>query len=583
MAKGKKEKKKKKKDEEPSGAGLFSALSDGDEKSEDYQSSQLFQANLAALSDFKTKKKRRGTSSLTSLAGPTIGSKVEKKDRLYIGTDYQEVLLPDFSWSEMLANVSNWTPLPFTHGIEMELIICDDDGNYPPGDEMVFRMKEIVKDAINLMNEIVYKGREDFLHMPDYIREKITQAPFGKDDIEKGYVMNISYDLQGNELNIDSFGRDGNVTAITYILELVTPPCEYIEELAYWCSTLFLLAKRTLPRDLHIVASAINPTSKEYQRGLSQGDHHHLGDFSSEVEKVQAYCMIRNFIPHLIALSTNSPIMNHRPTDVIKIINNRITAPNCVRSLRLKYNSTMLSSSDPNFFMPYLSEGGENGLSYFLQVVNKASKEDGRFQDVFPFTDWGTIEVRVMDAQLSICRRIGLGLLVQALCYKARKLFQNKQWVPDAGSETIAFNRAATIDRGLIALFKPLNLTKESLAQFDPAFAEAYLGPDNMPNRYMFQAVQRMFIYLKSELEELGFLYSPFLKPLLQSVFGNVSYAEPPITEAEYQLSLFQYKIDNNEFPDVLEDLIYFTIEYSQNPLNQPLTGTLVLPIEMRK
>jgi len=293
--------------------------------------------------------------------------------------------------------------------------------------------------------------------------------------------------------------------------------------------------------------------------------------------------MIRNFIPHLIALSTNSPIINNRPTDVIKIINNRITAPNCVRSLRLKYNLTMLSSSDPKFFMPYLSEGGENGLNYFLQVVNKASREDGRFQDIFPFTDWGTIEIRAMDAQISICRRIGLGLLVQALCYKARKLYQNKQWVPDAGSETLAFNRASVINRGLIALFKPINLTKETLVEYDPEFAEAYLGPDDNPNRYMFQAVQRMFIYLKPELEELGFLYSPFLKPLLQSVFGNVSYAEPPITEAEYQLSLFQYKIDNDQFPDVLEDLIYFTIEYCQDPLNQPLTGTLILPKEMRE
>ncbi len=583
MAKGKKEKKKKKEDEGPSSAGLFSALSGDAEKRDISGSNPLFQANIASFSDFKTGKKHVDAKSISKVKRATFGSKVEKKDKLSVGTDYQEVILPEIPWDEMLADISNWTPLPFTHGIEMELIICDDDGNYPPGDEMVFRMKEIVKESIKIMNGIIYEGREDFLPMPDYIRGKIMKAPFGKDDIEKGYVMNISYNLQGTELNIDSFGRDGNVTAITYILELVTPPCEYVEELAYWSSTLFLLAKKTLPRDLHIVASAINPTSKEYQRGLSQADHHHLGGFSSELEKMQAYCMIRNFIPHIIALSTNSPLINNRPTDVIKIINNRITAPNCVRSLRLKYNLTMLSSSDPNFFMPYLSEGGENGLNYFLQVVNKASREDGRFQDIFPFTDWGTIEIRAMDAQISICRRIGLGLLVQALCYKARKLYQNKQWVPDAGSETLAFNRASVINRGLIALFKPINLTKETLVEYDPEFAEAYLGPDGNPNRYMFQAVQRMFIYLKPELEELGFLYSPFLKPLLQSVFGNVSYAEPPITEAEYQLSLFQYKIDNDQFPDVLEDLIYFTIIYCQDPLNQPLTGTLILPKEMRE
>ncbi|TFF88682.1 MAG: hypothetical protein EU550_00855, partial [Promethearchaeota archaeon] len=383
----------------------------------------------------------------------------------------------------------------------------------------------------------------------------------------------------------DTFGRDGNVTAITYILELVTPPCEYVEELAYWASTLFLLAKTTLPNDLHIIASAINPSSKEYQRGLTQGDHHHLGRFESDLEKVQAYSMIRNFIPHIIALSTNSPIINNKPTDVIKIINNRITAPNCVRSLRLKNNASMLSNNDPKHFIPYLTSADQQAQSYFLQVIAKASLEDGRFQDVFPFTEWNTIEVRVCDAQISICRRIGLGLLIQALCYKARKLLSNGTWVPDAGSQTIASNRKNAVERGLISLFRPAdNINHEILSQYDSEFAKQYLGPkDQQPVRYMMQACQRMFFYLKDELKELGFLYSPFLKPILQSVFGNVSYAEPPITEAEYQLSLYQYKLDHNEDPNILYDLIYFTIEYCQDPLNNPLPGILTLPKEMRE
>ena len=98
----------------------------------------------------------------------------------------------------------------------------------------------------------------------------------------------------------------------------------------------------------------------------------------------------------------------------------------------------------------------------------------------------------------------------------------------------------------------------------------------------MTQAVQRMFLYLKEELKELGFLYSPFMKPLLQSVFGGVSYAEPPITEAEYQLSLYDFKVKNGEDPNILYDLIYFTIQYCQDPLNNPLTGVLTLPKEMR-
>ena len=517
-------------------------------------------------------------------SGVSIGAKIDRsQDKLFVGTDYREVLIPERSWADILADVQHWTPLPFTHGIEMELIVDDDNGDYPPGDEMVFRMKEIVKDAIRIMDQILYEGRSDFLPVPDYIREKVLSRPYGKDDIEKGYVMDIRYSLpDGNVVDIDTFGRDGNVTAVTYILELVTPPCKYIEELAYWASTLFLLAKNTLPNDLHIIASAINPAAKEYMRGLSQADHSHLGSFQSDLEKVQAYCMIRNFIPHIIALTCNSPIINNRPTDEIKVVNNRITAPNCVRSLRLKNNTTMLSNNDPKHFIPYLTSSDQDSINYFLQIVQKASLEDGRFQDVFPFTDWGTIEVRVSDAQISICRRIGIALLIQTLCYKARKLLEKRVWVPDAGSETIAYNRKACIERGLISLFRPQNLTREQLAQYDKNFAEQYLGPESQPVRYMMQAVQRMFFYLKDELKELGFLYSPFLKPILQSVFGSVSYAEPPITEAEYQLSLYDYKQQSGQDPNILYDLIYFTIEYCQDPLNNPLTGVLTLPKEMR-
>ncbi|MFW9867114.1 MAG: hypothetical protein ACFFEN_13545 [Candidatus Thorarchaeota archaeon] len=516
--------------------------------------------------------------------GVSLGQRIDRSgDKLFLGTDYREIYIPERPWSEMLADIEHWTPLPYTHGIEMELIIADDNGNYPPGDEMVFRMKEIVKDAIKIMDEVLYEGRSDFLPIPDYIRQKVLARPWGRDDLEKGYAMDIRYALGESYVDIDTFARDGNVTAITYILELVTPPCVYVEELAFWASTLFLLAKATLPKDLHIIASAINPGMKEYMRGVSQADHSHIGSFESDLEKIQAYCMIRNFIPHIIALSCNSPIINNKPTDVVKIINNRITAPNCVRSLRLQSNTTMLSNNDPNHFIPYLTSSDQNSQNYFLQVVQKASLEDGRFQDVFPFTDWGTIEVRISDAQISICRRIGIGMLIQAMCYKAKKLLQKGKWVPDAGSPTIAYNRKNAIERGLIALFRPQNIDRNQLAQYDPEFAEQYLGPVNQPVRYMMQAVQRMFFYLKDELRELGFLYSPFMKPLLQSVFGSVSYAEPPITEAEYQLSLYQYKLDNGENPNILYDLIYFTIQYCQDPLNNPLTGVLTLPKEMRE
>lgn len=538
----------------------------------------------------KEKGKGQAATSAAMPEGVTIGNPIDRSgDPFFIGTDYREVHSWQYnrSWSDILNDIKRWHIMPFTLGLELELILAYDDGSYPDGDEMVHIMRESVRDAIKIMDQLLYEGRSDFPPVPPYIVQKILARPFFREDKDKGGVMVIRYKLpeeQGKEyVDVDTFARDGNATAITYILELVSPPCQYVEELAFWASSLFQIAKLTLPKGLNIIASGVNPAAKEYMRGLTQATHVHIGGFRDTKEKAQVYSMIRNFIPHLIALSVNSPIFNNKPTDVIKIINKRITAPNCTRSLRLHFNQSMLSSNEPGTFLPYLTDVDKGGEDLFLKTIKKASIEDGRMQDITPFSRQTTVEFRPMDTQLSICRNIGLAVLVQALAVKARKLLQSGTWVPDAGSPTVSQNRKGAYERGLISLFKPYNIDKATLAQYDPNFAEQYLGPDDKPNRYMSHAVQGMFIYLKDVLKELDYLYTPFLKPLLMSVFGEISYALAPMTEADYQLSLYDYKLKQGEDPNVLRDLIYFTMEYSKDPISHPLTGNLTLPKELRE
>ena len=50
--------------------------------------------------------------------------------------------------------------------------------------------------------------------------------------------------------------------------------------------------------------------------------------------------------------------------------------------------------------MPYLRDGSADDKRNYLNLLQKASMEDARFQNIFPFTDWNTMEIRVMDAQL---------------------------------------------------------------------------------------------------------------------------------------------------------------------------------------
>jgi len=171
-------------------------------------------------------------------------------------------------------------------------------------------------------------------------------------------------------------------------------------------------------------------------------------------------------------------------------------------------------------------------------------------------------------------------MLIETMYYKARKLLSAGIYVPDVNSETICLNRKMAIERGLIGLFNGQNLDRSYVDQYDTTgfFSECYLGPVDRPHRFMFQAVEQMFRYFKEEFVELGYMTSPFLKPLLQSVFGEITYAAPPMTEAEYQLSLYDWKVKQGQEPNIFEDIKYFTITYSQDPIQQPLTGTLTLP-----
>jgi len=96
----------------------------------------------------KEKSKSKGTSDVHSqkafktgkaahqVAGMPPGVSIENPvdrsgDALFLGTDYREINSWHYNrpWSEILADIQLWRPLPFTHGIEMELIIADDTGN----------------------------------------------------------------------------------------------------------------------------------------------------------------------------------------------------------------------------------------------------------------------------------------------------------------------------------------------------------------------------------------------------------------------------------------------------------------------
>lgn len=484
-------------------------------------------------------------------------------------------------------NEKNPIELPFSHGMECEVALLTADGSVPSGNDMILVFKKIVEDSIKELSDIL---ESDFC--PKLIKDKLTDMPHQVNTEEKGEVITQGYRIGGDKVNIEIFGRDGNVAAITYILELVTPPCTYLDELVWWLQTLFTVAQQvTVPNNLYLCSTGLPPLIKEYMRGLTYSDHHHMGTFKDEYEKKRVYNIFRAFIPHIIALTANSPLIAGAPTDVVKTIGTnplklKYAAPGCVRSIRLQNNVSMLSRNDPKIYIPHLPPDANS--NYFLSAIQKASIADAKFQDIFPFTDWKTIEFRICDAPLSISKRIGIMLLLQALALKAREMEE----IPDVGSESIVTNREGSILRGLYAPFKSDRIP--DIWSTNKEFADTYIGEKEKPHTYMFEAIQKMFEFVFDPLKQLKIFdkkihkdfngISPFITPLILSVFGDVDIAQAPFGECEFQLLLYnhyQHKDPKTPAgPFVLRDLIKATFR-SKDPYYSPIDG--VIPLKSLK
>jgi hypothetical protein len=264
-----------------------------------------------------------------------------------------------------------------------------------------------------------------------------------------------------------------------------------------------------------------------------------------------------------------------KPTDEIKIVKGRYAAPNCVRSVRLLNNTTMLSgNNNPAKYPPYLLDDNEQTRQQFLQTVGKADFYDARFQDVYPYTDFGTIEVRVCDGQTSVARRIALDLIFQALGYKTRKILAEGRYVPGVAAEAIVKNRDRAVRQGLFGVFTTEGIDEAQFRSYDSEFANMFLGDGTTKPRYLFEHVDRMLRWLAPELKELGYANSPYLQPIISSVYGDIPNGIlPPFTEADYQLSLYYYKQSNNLDTNIVPEMINLTKQFSLNATTHELGG----------
>ncbi|PTD94048.1 carboxylate-amine ligase [archaeon SCG-AAA382B04] len=173
------------------------------------------------------------------------------------------------------------------------------------------------------------------------------------------------------------------------------------------------------------------------KRELIFGQHVHVGVESKE-KAIYVTNVIKNFLPHILALSTNSPFWQGEETGL--------------KSTRIR-----IFDSLPRTGLPMHFESWGEYKNVEQRLIEGGSIEDVTmiWWDVRPRADLGTIEVRIADLPTKVEESIAIAALTQALVYKITKIYENDNMnLPfKLDQESIKENRWRALRDGLDGSF----------------------------------------------------------------------------------------------------------------------------------
>ncbi|MFX0152106.1 MAG: glutamate-cysteine ligase family protein, partial [Candidatus Hodarchaeota archaeon] len=435
------------------------------------------------------------------------------------------------------------TELYFTHGIEIENhLVSRKTGEILVGNQLLGVWEDMFNGAAQFL-----MGLKKSKSTPKDIARQILKIEV-KEEIKRERRLKfvfITYRLGKKVVRVNAFGPDPNISQITWLLELVTPPAQYLEELDWWINTLFAAAVHGLSKapDVALLPIGLNPTEKRVRSGLTCGEHHHIG--IPKDLRIPIYNMIRNYVPHLIALSATSPFLNQIPSGKVlvrKVNGKDQIIARCIHSYRLLKNSGQMGPNIPSYLPPLNMKSSRKDFS---KLVRKTPPDD-RMVDLFPFTNYSTIEARFFDAQPFKENRLALVLLLQALAQKAKNLIENKKEIPKVASNCLYENRRKSVQFGLIAQFTDDTSLPEDFAKY----YNYDISTGKKASKLM-HSIKSLIAFLQPELEELG---SDLINFLFLPIFGSNEYV-PPLSVTEYLLSL--YKSTDDSISKLLSSLYY--------------------------
>ncbi|MHA1401283.1 MAG: glutamate-cysteine ligase family protein [Candidatus Heimdallarchaeaceae archaeon] len=466
--------------------------------------------------------------------------------------------------------------LPFTHGIESEYFIVNEWGEIVEPKIQHLITKNIASNAGIILRNLIETSS-----LPRFALRKIKEFKV-TDGKKKGNILQLTYSHTSNEsITVDVIGKDPNLyNAQVSLLELVTPPCESLIELGWWTSFLLKLSLISInemmksSNNVYLMSFGAYPW-QDKNNWITCGDHHHIG-VSDINERIAIYNMLRNFVPHLIAITANSPFINGRPTDMgIMIKNGRFYPKRSIRSIRLKNNNKQLGPCTERY-LPYLYEPDEE---YFANYM-KRPLEKARLVDLFPFSRYETIEVRFFDAQCTTFRKVSNAMLLQLIAKKASTMYKNGEIIPNIPSLDLYTLRTLVIENGLLGSFNRFSCLNEiynDLSHINSAFCESYfkiINDDQHWNDRLCYAIKELIKFLSPEIFDLELessLFTKYILRLLEYNNGN-GFCPADIILKKY----LEYNSDMKKIGKYLVDTTCNSIRLWKDPILSELDNDVI-------
>lgn len=164
----------------------------------------------------------------------------------------------------------------------------------------------------------------------------------------------------------------------------------------------------------------------------SFGHHVHIGINDPE-KAIRVANAIRSYLPHLLALSTNSPFWQGMETGL--------------KSTRAQIlNRSFLRKGIPPIFKSWKDY---IDLENLLREAHSIQERGEIWWDVRPHRVYGTIEVRICDVQISVEESVALTALIQVLVAKLCRLYEEGQELVEEPKELIDENKWRALRYGI--------------------------------------------------------------------------------------------------------------------------------------